>query len=146
MRTVTTAIAAAFFLTIMSVAATAEEGQAPDATFRISSTSIAAGIGVTWGGGELDFQGKKHKIKVTGLSVVDLGISSASASGRVYNLGKIEDIEGKYMAAKAGATVGGGGSAITMTNDKGVTIDVTSASTGAQLTLATEGVNISLDN
>ena len=113
-------------------------------TIRIESTSVALGIGVTWGDGILTYDGKEYHFSVSGLSVVDLGVASVTATGEVYNLTKLEDFEGNYVAGEAGAVVGGGGSVVHMENQSGVVIKLDSTQTGAKLTLAAEGVNIEL--
>jgi len=41
-------------------------------TIRFASRSIALGIGVSWGDGVLEYQGKTYVFTVSGLSVVDL--------------------------------------------------------------------------
>ena len=51
-------------------------------TVRIESTSIALGIGVTWGDGVLTYEGKEYHFSVSGLSVVDLGVASVTRDGR----------------------------------------------------------------
>ena len=86
----------------------------------IESKSIAVGVGVSWGDGVLEYQGKKYPFSVTGLSVVDLGVSKVTARGDVKNLKKLEDFNGNYVAAGAGATVGGGAGAAAMKTDNGV--------------------------
>src|SRR5262249_56719003 len=78
------------FLIIGSVAlglsiARAQE-ETPDGTVRLSAGSVAAGIGFSWGGGTLTYQGKEYPFSVSGLSVADVGISQAEASGRGYHL------------------------------------------------------------
>ena len=114
-------------------------------TVKIESTSVALGIGVTWGKGELTYRGETYAFSVTGLSVVDLGIASVTATGEVFNLEKLEDFTGNYVAGQAGAAVGGGASATRMRNQNGVVISMTATQTGAKLTLAAEGVQISFD-
>jgi len=57
--------------------ALAQEKQ-PDATLRLTTGSVALGIGYTWGNGVLTYQGKEHPFTIDGLSVVDVGISQAS--------------------------------------------------------------------
>jgi hypothetical protein len=63
---------------------------------------------------------------VKGLSVGDVGITSADASGSVYHLAKLSDFDGNYTAAGAGATVAGGASADIMKNQNGVEIRLVS--------------------
>ena len=113
-------------------------------TVTVESKSVALGIGVSWGDGVLTFRGKTHKFSVDGLSVVDLGISKASARGTVKNLKNLEDFSGNYVAAGAGATVGGGAGAIALKNQNGVEMKLTATTQGVKLALATAGINIKL--
>ncbi len=113
-------------------------------TIELSGGSVAAGIGYSWGEGTVTYLGTRHGLKVSGISIVDVGVSNYSASGTVYNLKKLSDIEGTYTAVEAGATVAGGASIATMQNDKGVVIKMTSTRSGLQFTLAPNGVTISL--
>jgi|SRR5215475_4008140 len=126
------------------VVGAAEKEEKPDATITLSTGSVAAGVGFSWGSGVLVYQGKKHPIKIEGLSVGDVGISKASAKGKVYHLKKLSDFAGTYTSASAGATVGGGGSATAMQNQNGVLITLVSTSQGLTFKLATEGVKLEL--
>ena len=123
--------------------AASKEGK-PDATLRLSHGSFAAGIGFSWGNGTLIYKGKEYPISVNGLSLGKVGISGGSATGEVYNLKKIEDFNGHYNAAGAGLTVGGGASAVAMTNQNGVKVVVTSTKRGVDVTLAGGGVDLQL--
>lgn len=116
-----------------------------DATVELSAGSVAAGLGISWGGGTLVFQGKQYKFKIDGLSVGSVGIQNATARGKVYNLKKVADFSGNYAAVAAGVTVGGGGGAKTMKNEKGVLIDLISTNQGVDFTLGTQGVKITLE-
>ncbi len=116
----------------------------PDASIEFSAESVAAGIGVSWGGGTLNYGGKQYPVSVSGLSVGAVGISSASSSGNVYNLKKLGDISGNYVSMGAGATVGGGGAALVMKNQNGVVIELVSTSQGVNLQIGTGGVDIKL--
>jgi hypothetical protein len=98
----------------------AEEKMPWDATVELSSGSLAAGVGLSWGGGILHYKGKQYKFKVDGLSVGSVGLQNASARGKVYNLKNVSDFSGNYAAIAAGVTVGGGAGAKTMKNEKGV--------------------------
>src|SRR5713101_1694623 len=69
----------------------AEAEDKPSGTVTIESKSVALGVGVTWGDGKLSYQGKTRTFSVKGLSVVDVGVSKVSASGKVFNLNKLED-------------------------------------------------------
>lgn len=136
----------ALFLFVAAFAATAISGEArkPSGRVTMESRSIAAGVGVTWGDGKLTFQGKEYAFTINGLSVVDWGISRASASGDVYNLTDVSKFAGTYAAAEAGFTLAGGAGGITMRNSDGVIINLRSTSRGASLTLGPSGLTISL--
>ena len=113
-------------------------------TVTVESKSVALGIGVSWGDGVLTFRGKTHKFSVDGLSVVDLGIAKVSARGTVKNLKNLEDFSGNYVAAGAGAAVGGGASVVALKNQNGVEMKLTATTQGVKLALATAGINIKL--
>ena len=51
----------------------------------------------------LTYKGKTYPFKVEGLSVGEVGITKAEATGNVFTLKKIEDFSGIYRAAGAGA-------------------------------------------
>jgi hypothetical protein len=105
---------------------------------------MAVGIGYTWGNGVLTYMGREYPFSIDGLSVVDVGISSASASGSVYNLTKLEDFNGNYMGVTAGATVAGGAGAATIQNQNGVVINLVGTGQGLQFKLSVDGVKMTL--
>jgi hypothetical protein len=118
------------------------QDRSADLTF--SGGSVAAGVGYTWGDGTLHFKGSDYRFALNGLSVVDVGIAHIEAAGDVYNLRRIEDFSGNYVAADAGATVAGGGALTVLENQNGVRIFLRSTTQGAKLSLATEGVAVAL--
>ena len=118
--------------------------EAPSATIELSGGAVAVGIGYTWGSGTLAYQGKKYPLKVSGLSIVNVGASEYTATGAVFHLTQVSDINGNYVAGEAGATLAGGGSVMTMKNDRGVVINLTATRTGLQFTLAPTGLKIEL--
>jgi outer membrane immunogenic protein len=107
--------------------------------------SIAAGIGISWGGGTLSFEGRNHPFSVRGISLADLGASRSVAIGDVHNLTRLSDFEGRYVAIEAGAAAGSGASAVAMRNEHGVVITLTSSVRGAQLKLGADGLSIALE-
>src|SRR6187455_3008208 len=96
--------------------------QAPSGTIKLTSKSVAVGIGVTWGDGTLTFGGKTYPFSVEGLSVVDLGVSDVSTSGEVFNLKNVADLSGTYAAGEIGAAIVKGENDTIMKNNKGVVI------------------------
>jgi hypothetical protein len=113
-------------------------------TLTLESKSIAIGVGVSWGDGILTYRGKQYPFSVSGLSVVDLGVSKVTARGNVANLKNLQDFNGNYAAAGAGATVGGGAGAAVMRNQNGVEIALTATTQGVKLSLPVAGVDIKL--
>ena len=137
-------IALFFLSTIFVATAFSGESQKPSAKVSIESRSIAAGVGVTWGEGKLSFQGKDYPFSIDGLTVVDIGISKASATGDVYNLTDATKFAGTYVAAEAGFTLAGGVGGMVLRNQNDVVMHVRSTSKGARLQLGTSGLNIKL--
>jgi hypothetical protein len=132
-----------FALALASDAVAAEK-VAPAAKVTIESTSIAAGIGVSWGDGKLSFKGKDYAFSIDGLSLVDWGISKASAVGDVYNLTDVSKFGGNYVAAEAGFALAGGMGGIVLRNQNGVIMHVRSVSQGAKLQLGPSGLMIKM--
>jgi hypothetical protein len=115
-----------------------------EGTISFTGGAIAVGVGFQWGGGTLTYQGQQYPFRVSGLSVVDVGVTRVSASGTVRNLRSVADFSGNYVSLSAGATLAGGGAVTTLRNQNGVVIDGVSTSQGVRLTLAPGGVNITL--
>jgi hypothetical protein len=130
---------------LAGLALAAEKEKTPDATLKLSEGQVAAGIGWSWGKGVLTLKGKDYPFKVGGLSVGDVGITKAEATGTVYNLKKLEDFNGTYASAAAQATVGVGVGATAMKNKKGVVIHLHPKTKGVNLKLAGEGVKFTLE-
>jgi len=118
----------------------------PDATVSLSATSVAAGIGWVWGSGDLEFKGQGHSFKISGLSVVDAGVSSITATGQVYGLTKVQDFSGNYTVASAGIALGGGAGASYLKNEHGVIIKLVDTEQGIRFDLSGEGMKVKLKN
>ena len=136
----------ALFFLVMAVATTAvaAEKATPSGKVTMESTSIAAGIGVTWGEGKLTFKGKTYPFSIDGLTLVDWGISKAQANGDVYNLTDPAKLGGTYLAAEAGLTLAGGMGGMVLRNQDNVVLHLRSVSQGARLQLGTSGLNIKM--
>ena len=127
---------------IMASAVAAQDK--PSGKVWVESKSVALGVGVSWGDGNLEYGGKKHPFSVKGLSVVDLGVAKVTATGEVFNLKKLSDFEGNYVAGEAGAAVGGGAGVVAMRNQHGVVMKLKATEQGVQLTLAGQGIEVKL--
>ncbi len=117
-----------------------------DARISFSGGSVAFLAGVNWGSGTLTYRGHNYPLRVRGLAVGAVGANSYRATGVVYHLRRVSDIEGSYGAMEGSMTAGAGQGGIEMKNDKGVVISARSTSSGLKLTFAPTGVQIKLKN
>ena len=119
----------------------------PDATLRLSGGAFALGIGVNWGSGTLNYRGKDYPVKVKGLSVGRVGMTSSSAYGEVFNLKHLQDFNGHYNVGAAGTrgvTLGAGKTGTIMSNQAGVIVRVSSTQNGVAVNATGGGVDMQL--
>jgi hypothetical protein len=129
-------------LLIAPIARAAE--QKPDATVKMTGKALSAGVGYSWGSGTLTYQGKEYPFSVSGLSAGNIGASSATLSGEVFNLKNIDEFNGNYTSAGAGATVAGGGGGMTMKNQNGVVMNLAGTTKGLSFKVGVDGMKIEL--
>ena len=146
MRRLTAWVAVGGVVALLIGSAVAQGAKKPDATVKLSEGSVAAGIGWSWGKGVLTYKGKTYPFKVEGLTVGAVGVTKAEATGNVFALKKLEDFNGVYAAAEAGATAVKGAGVTALKNKQGVMIELKSATKGADLKLAVEGLKLALEN
>jgi len=137
-------LASAALAVAATLGAPAAEAQRPSGTIEFSGGSVAFIGGISWGGGTLFFRGHQYRLRVRGLQLGSIGGRSLRARGEVFNLHRVQDINGTYGAAGASATAGAGAGVVTMSNGNGVQIRAQSTHAGLQLTLAAQGVDIRL--
>jgi len=142
-RSIVSLVAAGSLVMLLTGLALAQ-AKSTEATLTLSEGSVAVGIGFSWGKGTLTYQGKTYPVKVEGLTVGEVGINRATATGKVTNLQKVADFSGTFTAASAGATVGGGAGATIMKNQNGVVVELTSTTQGASLKLGAQGIKLTL--
>lgn len=131
---------------VESYAISVEPAPKVSGTVNIKTTAIAIGIGVEWGKGTLTmYDGTTHDFKISGLTVVDVGITSVEATGEVYHLVEATDLAGSFITGEVGATFVAGGSAVAMKNENGVIMKLKSKQKGVRLTLAAQGMSIKLE-
>jgi hypothetical protein len=122
------------------------EDAKPDATVVLDGGSVAVGVGYTWGHGELAYRETSHQFSISGVSVVDVGATNFTATGKVYKLTRLSDFAGNYAAAGAGITIAGGGTAQYLKNEHGVVIKLLSTDVGLKFKLSADGVHVALKN
>ncbi len=143
MRKVAMAVTMVAALALVSVARGDEDKKA-DATLQLTGGSVAAGVGVTWAKGTLTYKGKEYPVSVSGLSVGDVGATKIAASGKVYNLTKLDDFNGNYTAVGTGVAVAGGASAVAAKNQNGVQVNLTSTTQGVKFALGAGGIEMKI--
>jgi hypothetical protein len=116
----------------------------PVGQISIEATQVAAGLGYSWGGGAMKFEGKEYQFTVKGLNVAAVGLAKIRAVGDVYNMKTAADFPGNYVAASAGLALAKGVSGTTMRNDKGVVINLRAEQQGVQLNLGVDGFTITM--
>ncbi|MBV8914928.1 MAG: hypothetical protein JOZ05_18055 [Acetobacteraceae bacterium] len=113
-------------------------------TITISARGAAAGVGYTWGDGVLRYGGHKYPFTVNGVTVADVGFSRVNGRGRVYNLRRLQDFTGTYVAATGEATLGNGIGGQVLRNGNGVEIRVDEVTHGARLQGSADGIRLTL--
>jgi hypothetical protein len=150
MRTMMISLAACTLLSAAAYASDADsaapvaDDAKPEATVTLKGGSVAIGIGYTWGNGQLKYGDGSHPFSIKGVSIVDVGATDFTATGNVYHLTKLSDFAGNYVAAGAGVTIAGGGSAIYLKNEHGVVMKLIATDVGLKFNLSADGVHVVL--
>jgi hypothetical protein len=114
-------------------------------TVEINSTQLAFIISGRGGGGVLEFNGQEYYFDIKGLGVGGFGVSTLNAVGAVYNLEKVDDFNGVYVQARAGAAVGPKGKGyLSIGNSKGVILELKGGQQGLALMTGVDGLKIKL--
>jgi hypothetical protein len=113
----------------------------------LNMKSVALGVGATQGNGILNYQGNTYPFSISGLSLVDVGISNFTGAGKVYDLKSPQDLAGTYGASQATFAIAGGASAMSMKNDNGVSIVILKndgQESGTQLSIGPAGMKVTM--
>lgn len=117
---------------------------APVVTVLLQARSAAVGVGFTWGDGTLNYRGHRYPFTVKGISVADVGFSRLTGRGRVYNLKRVEDFTGTYVASTGEATLGKGLAGQVLVNAAGVQLRIDNVTRGAELVGSADGIQLTL--
>jgi hypothetical protein len=126
------------------VAAAPSQSQAATGTVRLHIVKAGVVIGGSDGYGILSFGHRHYRLKVNGSGIGTLGVATVDLVGTVSNLRRASDIVGSYSDAGAGLAIGGGSSAATLQNDRGVILQLQGPQTGLQVSLSLGGTTIAL--
>lgn len=121
--------------------------QVPDGTVKITRRTVSPGMGVEWGEGVLTYNGRDYPFSYRAggtFRQVDTEMTTVELSGQVFNLKTVEDFGGRYHKVEAEGPATGGGSRVTMKNQKGVVVNVFSPVEGRKFDLTREGLDVEL--
>ena len=119
----------------------------PAGLVTLNLKSVALGVGANWGEGVLTFQGKNYPFSVSGLSLVDVGISNFTGAGKVYDMKSLGNFPGTFAAVQSTFAIAGGATAMSMKNESGVTIVILKnegQESGTQLSLGPGGMKVTM--
>jgi hypothetical protein len=140
---------------VVAVAAAAFSGPAvagdvESATLTLRGWKIAFIGSAGQSKGEITYQGRTRKFKMTGLGIGGIGISTSEATGVVYNMKSMDDFIGSYTSARTGVTLGDDefikDRMLWLKNEKGVKIKLTTTKSGVELNLGADGTVVKWDD
>jgi outer membrane protein OmpA-like peptidoglycan-associated protein len=136
----------------IAMSATAQNAAPPTAQpwAQVQATSAMIGLGGGSGEGQLTLPNLGsnciYPFQVSGFGAgIQVGISRISAAGPVENLNRLEDFSGDYGATHGEATIIAGSGSTSMQNKKtGVTMELTSQTTGLNIGVNAQGMTINM--
>jgi hypothetical protein len=141
-RTIKCAAAAFVAAAMLMVATLPSQADTGAVRFRVGSAGFIVGVG--GGSGTLTFHGKTYPLRIGGVSVGMIGVSSTDLVGRARNLRRASDIAGTYTAVGAGLAIAGGASTARLQNANGVVLEVRGTKVGFSASLDLSGLQISM--
>src|SRR2546423_1974735 len=117
--------------------------QTADATFELSGGTEESGVGYSWASGSLRYGEQSYSFRLDGLSVVDMEFPF-EASGAVYHLARLSDLDGTYAAVEVDPALARAGFSAAIENQHGVLIGLRSTTQGLYFEPSLLGVEIEL--
>jgi hypothetical protein len=137
--------AALIALTALTGVGLGSAARADEGSIRISVVKAGWVIGGSGGSGVLNFHGRTYPLQIGGISYgIVFGASQTDLRGRVRNIRRPSDVAGVYAAAGAGLAVGGGASAIVLTNQNGAILELSGRQVGLIANADLSGLAISM--
>jgi hypothetical protein len=132
---------------IWAFSASAQDSQPsqPSGSVTIRQVQVAfIGSGAV-GGGTLNYRGRAYPFKLGGLGIGGFGVSRLEASGNVYNMRSLQDINGVYAQVRSGWAIGDQGRGrMWLQNPNGVYLKLQARRQGLALSLGADGMVIRL--
>jgi hypothetical protein len=117
----------------------------PSGTVELEEVQVAFLASGSFGKGTLHFQGKTYPVKIGGLGIGGIGISTLEAIGDVYNLKNAEDFSGVYGQLRLGIVVANkSAGTLWLENTKGVKISLRSKRKGLMLSVGADGLIVKM--
>ncbi len=117
----------------------------PSATVTIHQVQVAFIGSGTAGGGRLTYRGRTYPFKLGGLGIGGFGVSRLEATGTVYNLKSLQDINGVFVQARYGWAAGEQGHGqMWLQNGNGVILKLQARRQGLALSLGADGMMLKL--
>ena len=89
------------------------------------------------------FDNHAYPIRVGGVSLgASIAFASIDLTGTVFNLNSIEELYGIYTAGSAGLAVVAGGKVGTLSNARGITMELRGKTIGLEFSLDLSGISI----
>ena len=111
----------------------------------INATQTKMILGGSTGSGVLNYDGNAHAFSIDGVQLGGVGIDTSHFAGNVYNLNKLEDFQGIYVAADAAANADDGSDGTWMRNDNGVYVHLKTNTSSLKLNLGDAGIKLALE-
>ena len=115
------------------------------AQVEINATQTKMILGGSTGSGILDYDGNEHAFSIEGMNLGGVGIDTSQFTGNVYNLNKLEDFQGTYVAADAAASADDGPDGTWMRNDDGVYVHLKTNTSSLKLEFGEAGIKLTLE-
>ncbi len=116
----------------------------PAATVTLQLKSVAYYGSAATGMGTLNYQGQRRNFTISSVGVGGTGGQNISATGKVYNLSQVSDLEGNYRGVSRGLTLMEGKMYARLTNENGVVIYLTGETEGLASSTGVQSFKIAL--
>ncbi|MGO9849351.1 MAG: hypothetical protein ACLPKT_22920 [Methylocella sp.] len=110
----------------------------PEVSIWLEVGVTPAGAGFVWGRGEINYQGKNHAFRLSGLSIAKVCAASICAAGSVMYLRKLSDFSGNYLTSPDS------GLATYLKNERGVVIQLRATDAGQRINVPVNAVRVRL--
>jgi hypothetical protein len=117
----------------------------PSGRISIEQAQLAFIGSAAVGGGTLYFRGRTYPFTINGLGIGGIGASKIRATGEVYQLSRVTELQGVYGQVRLGwALANQGDGRLWLQNDKGVVLRLRTKREGLMLAAGADAVRIQL--